>query len=87
MVTGIERVCFAGRHVIHSGARRLREFHRQRVGGVDVQFVRQEQRQRYLYAKGQRRKRDGATTPEVFSSMHQRVDIRLIVCIPALHWR
>jgi hypothetical protein len=83
MVVGIERVCIAGRHVMRSGARRLWEFYRQRVGGVHVQFVRQEQRQRHLHGKRQRRKRDGATTPEVFFSAHQRVNIRLVVCIPA----
>jgi hypothetical protein len=87
MVVGIKRVCIDGHHVMHSTARRLRELCRQRLGGVDVQFVRQEQRQRHLHGKRQRRKRDGATTPEVFFSAHQRVNIRLVVCIPALPWR
>jgi hypothetical protein len=87
MVVGIESVCFVGLDLMHGGARCLREICRQRVGGVDVQFVRQEQRQRHLHGKRQRRKHYGATTPEVFFLAHQRVNIRLVVCIPALPWR
>ena len=87
MVVGIEQGRSGRRCAIRSVARRWRAFLRRRVGGVEVQLDREKQRQRRLHGKRQRRKRDGCTTSEEFSVTHQRVDIWLTGCIPALPWR